>query len=398
MGPVVPLKINGKIVGMSEAGRTRLGALDALRGLIMVVMALDHASYYVSRVHQSERFPGPLPDYDGVAWFLTREFTHLCAPGFFFLMGAGMVLFAASRRAQGWTESQIRWRMVTRGLLMVVLAYLFELPPLLMIPDPLKGGPFVIPGMGGMPLLIVVTLACLGLTYALCGLLMRLSTRSWLAIGFIAIMAPNFLLPTLRPDTVVSIWLRLFLVPGVTGPLLVSYPVLPWLGISALGAGFGHLLLRNRDTALRAMLPMGIAYLLGYAGIRVGGGFGNLVVASGHGWIDWFTVVKYPPSLAFCLLTLGVNFVLLSCLHRAGAWLEGARRLLAVYGQAPLFYYAGHLWLYFAVRQVFFRQSSAPLWLLLVVWLGGVAAMYPACLWYRRFKEARPAESVWRML
>jgi len=129
----------------------------------------------------------------------------------------------------------------------------------------------------------------------------------------------------------------------------------------------------------------------------LGGGFGNISLAAGTGLIPFLTVVKYPPSLAFVLLTLGTNFCLLSLFHRAGAWLDGVRRLLSVYGQAPLFFYIAHLWVYSALHIAFFRTTPASRWLFLLLWLAGVAALYPVCKRYRQFKESRPPESLWRM-
>lgn len=371
----------------------RLGSLDALRGLIIVLMAMDHSAFFIAHVHPHESWSAPLPQYADVGWFLTRWLTHLCAPGFFFLMGAGMSLFAASRHDLGWTHARITRFLVTRGLLLIPVFYFLETPPLV-VPSLLQGQPALAGPDNYIAIMILVTL---GLSMAITAPLLRLSVRSWLAIAFIAILAPNFLLPTLKATDAINPLLRLFVVPGVTSPILSVYPLLPWSGVCALGIGFGLLLRRNQDRALRAMLPMGLAYLIAYLGIRIGGGFGNLQLASGTGLISFLTVVKYPPSLAFILVTLGVNFILLSLFHRAGAWLDAVRRVLSVYGQAPLFFYLTHLYLYATLGMLFFRTDAAPRWLFLIIWLAGVALLYPACLRYRRFKESHPPESLWRM-
>ncbi|MGC4054549.1 MAG: hypothetical protein QM757_36175 [Paludibaculum sp.] len=108
-------------------------------------------------------------------------------------------------------------------------------------------------------------------------------------------------------------------------------------------------------------------------------------------------MIKYPPSLAFCLLTLGINLSLLSLIYRAGSWLDPLRRLLTVYGQAPLFFYLAHLWLFCLVRLAIFRDAAPDRWVLYVVWIAGVVLLYPACGWYRRMKAARPPESLLRL-
>lgn len=364
----------------------RLNSLDALRGLIMVLMALDHSSHFIARVHPFEFWTGPLPGYIDPGWFLTRWLTHLCAPGFFFLMGAGMSLFAASRRELGWTHARITRYLVTRGLLLIPVFYLIEAPAFL-LPSLIQGQPLM---AGAGTYLVLMVLVTLGLSMAVTAPLLRLSVRSWLAIGFIAILTPDFLLPTLSAADPISPLLRILVVAGATPPVMSGYPLLPWSGICALGIAFGQLIRRNQDKALRAMLPMGLAYLIGFAGIRIGGGFGNLALAAGPGLIPFLTVVKYPPSLAFVLLTLGINFTLLSSFHRAGAWLDAARRILAVYGQTPLFFYLAHLYVYATLGLIFFRSGPAPRWLFLLTWLAGVAILYPACLRYRRFKRAAP--------
>src|SRR6266446_1990435 len=86
-------------------------AMDRLRGLIMVIMAIDHASLFIAHQHSSESWRGDITVYSSAFPFLTRFTTHLCAPGFFFLMGAGMAMFAASRRARAWSENRIAWFM-----------------------------------------------------------------------------------------------------------------------------------------------------------------------------------------------------------------------------------------------------------------------------------------------
>jgi uncharacterized membrane protein len=110
------------------AATKRLGALDAHRGFIMVLMAIDHASYFIARAHSAEFWGTELPVYPDAFWFWTRWITHLCAPGFFFLMGIGMIFFADARRKAGWEESRITRFFVIRGLLLILLQLFVENP------------------------------------------------------------------------------------------------------------------------------------------------------------------------------------------------------------------------------------------------------------------------------
>ena len=100
----------------------RFQAPDALRGLIIILMALDHANHFVAQKHSSgEYWGGDFPEYYGALSFLTRLVTHLSAPGFFFLMGMGMVLFTLSRRKRNWRESKIIQHFILRGSILILL-------------------------------------------------------------------------------------------------------------------------------------------------------------------------------------------------------------------------------------------------------------------------------------
>jgi uncharacterized membrane protein len=106
----------------------RLVGLDLFKGLIMAIMALDHASFFAAKFHPFEFWDQALPHYPDAVSFLTRFFTHLCAPGFFFMMGAGMILLANSRRSQGWPEGRIMRFFLIRGFILVLLQFFLENP------------------------------------------------------------------------------------------------------------------------------------------------------------------------------------------------------------------------------------------------------------------------------
>src|SRR5262245_23693850 len=113
----------------AEIVPARLLPLDMVRGLLMIVMALDHANLFIAHQHSSGEFWNrPLPHYESAIAFLTRFVTHMAAPGFFFLMGAGMILFAEARRDLGWSEWRIARQFVVRGLALIGLQMLVENP------------------------------------------------------------------------------------------------------------------------------------------------------------------------------------------------------------------------------------------------------------------------------
>ena len=103
----------------------RLLPVDALRGLIIVFMALDHANHFIAHKHSAgEYWTGGFPIYTDALAFITRLVTHLSAPGFFFLMGVGMVLFASSRRERGWSTLDLLKHFWIRGALLIALQIL----------------------------------------------------------------------------------------------------------------------------------------------------------------------------------------------------------------------------------------------------------------------------------
>ncbi|MGD8864584.1 MAG: heparan-alpha-glucosaminide N-acetyltransferase domain-containing protein, partial [Anaerolineales bacterium] len=108
---------------------SRIEPIDAFRGLIIILMALDHANYFIAQRHPSgEHWGGPFPSYDDPIAFLTRFVTHLSAPGFFFLMGMGMMLFAERRAGRGWPRQKIRRHLALRGLILIVLQFVIVNP------------------------------------------------------------------------------------------------------------------------------------------------------------------------------------------------------------------------------------------------------------------------------
>ena len=116
---------NGSSLERSAEKLSRLFAVDALRGLIIVFMALDHANHFIAQTHSpGEYFGGAFPVFYDPLAFLTRFVAQLCAPGFFFLMGAGMVLFANSRRESGWDERRLVRHFWIRGLVLIALQLL----------------------------------------------------------------------------------------------------------------------------------------------------------------------------------------------------------------------------------------------------------------------------------
>ncbi len=384
--------LNGVPASVQAAGRTdRLAAVDGLRGLIMVVMALDHANFFIARLHPlPEMWTGPFPSYSSALAFLTRLVTHLAAPGFFFLMGVGITLFADSRRRLGWSQTAIAFHLLVRGALLIVLQCLVEDPAW---PIASAGRPVPLWSSGEI---YVGVLYGLGACLLVSCVLYRLGS-SWLigvSLGAILITQIVFAGP-IRLLAPFSLWLRLLLVPGNTGDISVYYPVIPWLGLMTFGLLFGRWLLEDRAGALRRALVIGLVCLVLFGLVRLAGGWGNIRPAQGPGWIAFFNVVKYPPSLVFIFLALGIDLILLAGLARVVNRGEFWVRPFLVFGASPLFFYIAHLYLYGLLGLVF-SPAHGSLLAMYPVWLAGLAILYPLCWAYGRLKRRQAPDSVLR--
>jgi uncharacterized membrane protein len=374
---------------------TRLQWLDALRGLLIVLMAIDHASFFIDKVHRGEYWGMPLETYTNAVDFLTRFVTHFCAPGFFFLMGIGMVLLAESRYRAGWSRGKVLRHFALRGVILIVLQFLLEDPAWLVgnLINPVEMLPP--PGGGGEVWIYLGVLYGLGTAMIFWGLL--LPVRGWLVLGIsVGVVAvTQIFIPTLpNVYTLYSPVLRLLLVPGHTNALLVFYPLFPWIGIVGFGVAFGKLLVQDNARAYKSALIAGTASLALFFVLRLLD-VGDFHPIAGPGWMAFFSMTKYPPSLVYILLTLGVVLLVLYLFvqlsKHASRWL----RVLGVYGSAPLIFYLAHLYLYEFIGFAF--PTGTQIGVMYGLWLVGLLILYPLCRWYGNFKQKTPPESLWRL-
>lgn len=366
----------------------RFVALDVMRGLVMVLMSIDHASeaFNAGRLFTDSSYfwkPGsPLP----TAQFVTRWLTHLCAPTFVFLAGASLAISAGSRRAEGQTPRAIDAHIAKRGALLIAfdvlwMSWVMRSPGQFLLQ--------VLYGLGASLLLMIP--------------LRRLGDRALLAVGLGWIV-----LGELVVSFVVSSGLRESLFAGLLvsggffwrGRLIVAYPALPWLAFMAIGWVFGRRLLawksRARDldrTAARVLLYWGAAALAGFALLRGIDGYGNMLLHRDDGSIvQWLHVSKYPPSATFACLELGIMALVLSLLftvsgRRAGAAFGGPIRTI---GQTALFFYLLHIHVLVLVASALGVREKLGLWSAYAGAAAVLVLLYPACVRYRRFKAEHP--------
>ena len=387
---------------MMQTQSKRLFPLDALRGLIIVFMALDHANYFIAQQHSSgEHWGGSFPVYNSVLPLLTRLVTHFSASGFFFLMAVGMLLFAESRKKQGWRIWKIIAPFWIRGILLIALQ-LFVINPIW------KAGPEFFPEF------YIGVLIALGMTMMLGSLFLNLPPIALLFLNLSLLIGTEWLHPnpstwgTLNIDVPNMVLMR----SGGDGHLWSNYPALPWLELVVFGIFFGKSLRADSKKVYRTGLWLGITLLILFVVIRYLDGFGNIRPRAGDTWIDFLNVVKYPPSMVFTFMTMGINLLVLwgfsrannpsKSSHRPGV-LSGGRRLktvcrpLVVFGSEPLFMYIAHLALYMLIGK-YFAPHGMSIPAMLPYWLLGLLILYPLTLWYGRFKQSQSPQSIWRFI
>lgn len=378
----------------------RLDALDLARGLIMIVMAIDHASALIAKVHFSEFWGIDLPDYNNnLLHFFTRYITHICAPGFFLFMGVGMVWFRQKRMASGWSERQISSYFVKRGIAILLIHQFIELPlwAIGFVSNQMEiSGPSA-PGVGtSYQYLFLGVLFSLALSMIIWGLLIRLHTGVILTISIAAGLITQLLVPDITmASEVIPSWQAFLWLAGRHEFGYVFYPILPWLFMSGLGLVIGRLLFKQGKEAMGQLFGIGIGCLIVLLVIKFFNGFGNLHTVSTEGVIEFLRTTKYPPSLTFLLFGLGTNLILLSLF----SWMKlpaVLHKVITVFGRTAMFFYLAHLLVYGLLAHLF--PYGLSIGLMYPFWLLGLAILYPVCSWYIGFKKRRGPKSLWRYI
>jgi uncharacterized membrane protein len=346
----------------------------------MVLMTVDHASgvFNAGRVMTDSVFmyhPGtPLP----TAQFLTRWITHLCAPTFVFLAGTVLALSVARREAAGERATAIDRFIVTRGLLIAAL-------------DPVWMSPVFAPGQ-----VLLQVLYAIGGSFVAMAFLRRLDDRWLLAAALAIIVGGEALagLALLASGGTPTIPVALLVTGGQLGTVIVAYPLVPWLGMMMLGWVFGRRLAASSARGVeRRLVAAGLGALATFAVLRGANGYGNMRLLREDGsLVQWLHVSKYPPSLTFTTLELGLMALGLAALFRLERVPAAATALRPVWllGQTALFYYLLHVHLLTLAAWTFGGAHQNGLGLTWAAALGTVVALFPLCAWYRGYKRAHP--------
>jgi len=380
----------------------RIQSVDALRGAIMMLMAIDHIRDYIAR-SAMQFLPTDLSR-TTAAIFFTRWITHFCAP--VFILTAGLGAFLWMNRGKH-SKSELSRYLITRGAWLIFLE-ITVLRFILLSQISFRTNP-----------VLLMILWAIGLSMIALAALIYLPMRVLAGLSIAIIALHNLFdgVSSERFGRAAWLWDILhqqgaFTFVGIS--FQTAYPVLPWIGVMAAGYCLGTLFLWDAKRRRRYLLRLGLALIAAFIMLR-----GVNIYGDPAPWIHQptalFTVLsflnttKYPPSLEFLLMTLGPAIV-------AMAWLErfhfSFTNPLIVFGRVPFFYYAGHLlvahlitialnlarygrtsFLFLAPpsmgspSELFPPDYGFPLWTVYVVWVGVLLLLYPACLWFARLKQ-----------
>lgn len=395
-----------------ESGKARIDSIDLLRGIVMVIMLLDHTRDFVHNAAQ--QFDPTDLSRTNVALFFTRWITHYCAPVFVFLAGTGAYL----QLARGTSKRQLSRFLVTRGLWLIVLEMTLVKFGISFNPDIRFLGFLQVIWVIGVSMIVLAALLHLPKSViAGFGLLMIATHNlfdSYQVTGWGGPGSPV-------PGIAAKLWILLhqafygFPVFGFPSPIVfVLYPLIPWIGVMAVGYVCGGLYQLDADRRKRLLLVIGGAATLLFIIIRAINLYGDpspwshqestLLTA-----LSFINTSKYPPSLLFLLMTLGPSLMVL-------AWFESSsvggrlRDFLVTFGRVPLFFYllqwyTAHLFsllLHLATGKPVSWLFQSPmefkppppgtgfnLFVVYLSWIAGLLLLYPLCKWFAGVKRRR---------
>lgn len=392
--------------------KIRIDSIDLLRGIVMVIMMLDHTRDFVhNAVFQ---FAPEDPTSTNPALFFTRWITHFCAPTFVFLAGTGIYL----QFNRGKSKSELSRFLITRGLWLIFLEFTL-----------VRVGAFFNVELKFLGMLQVIWV--IGLSMVLMAALIHLPLRVLAAFGLIMIALHN-LLDRFRiagafgnPNLGIGdkLWIilhqqGLFSIAGPSSPVvLLLYPLIPWVGVMAVGYAFGSIYKKNPNERRRLLIVIGLIAVVLFFVIRGINIYGDPQVWSWqsrgmiYSVLSFLNTTKYPPSLLYLLMTLGPAILALAAFEAGNAKApSGLRKFFITFGRVPLFFYllqwpTAHL-----ISLVLHYAFGKPTWWLfktpidwnnipntmgfnLVVvylcWIAGVMLLYPLCKWFANVKQRR---------
>jgi uncharacterized membrane protein len=378
--------------------RHRISSIDVLRGIVMILMALDHVRDFFG-------LPGNPTDpaRASVALFFTRWITHLCAPTFFFLTGTSAYLAGRGRPATALSRFLLLrgvWLIALELTIIRCLGYQFNVD---------------------YRVTFLIILWALGWSMIALSALIFLPMPAIAAFG-VGLIAAHNAFDTVRPATLGAfgpVW-RVLHVQGVllNTPrhlVFVAYPLIPWIGVTAAGYALGPVFQWSADDRQRILRRLGAALAIAFVVVRAANVYGDRVrwttqASPVRTLLSFLNATKYPPSLLYLLMTLGPAMLLLARFdRRPSRWLQPA----LTFGRVPMFYFVLHLpaihalatavcylrygdahWMFESPSLDKYPFTAPPAWgyslpVVYAIWIGLVVALYPVCRWYANVKQRR---------
>ncbi len=388
----------------SISTRQRIASIDIVRGLVMVLMALDHTRDYfhfgVLSLHLD-----PLDAATTTPWlFTTRWITHLCAPAFVLLTGIGGFLYTQKLGVNG---LQASWYFISRGLWLILLE-----------------NTLIIFGWTFSPYyenFFLQVIWAIGFSMVMLGFIFGLPRSVLLFIALLIIGCHNLFDNVIFEKDSTKAYLWAILHQGGPIPLgdrlaFVVYPALPWFGIMLLGYCMGPLFTTaTHQKRAIVLFWAGLGGIALFIGLRFLGLYGDpnpwvMDQEASTSIYTFFDVDKYPPSLLYTLVTIGITCWLLLLFE----WIRlPGLHVLKVYGTVPLFYYAVHIYLIHGLNILAFFIGGGNLSdldtsqgfrgypdsfgfglpVVYAVWIFVVVVLYPICVWFARVKSRN--KSAW---
>lgn len=382
----------------------RLTNIDMLRGLVIVLMALDHVRDFF--MMNGAMDPTSQTDVSAPL-FLTRWVTHFCAPVFVFLAGTSAGLMSSRK-----TNKELGSFLLKRGLWLIFIE-------VTVISTAWTFAPFEgVPEVGGATIFAMQVIWVIGASMVALAGFQYLGTRACLAIGAAILLGHNALDPIWPTGNLFSgndpLWYGLHSQSSTTvGPviLLFVYPLLPWIGVMLLGYGTVYIFKKKPSERDQYLLRAGVLMVFAFVAIRLTGLYGDpnswAVQSAGVQAIlfDFINLTKYPPSLLFLLATLGPMAVVCAYADRMRGWLKDT---LVMFGRVPFAFYVAHLYLIRAMNLalasyegidvedmmtfVFFlpkEDFGVSLGWIYAIWILVLAILYPFCRWMADLKSRR---------
>lgn len=360
-----------------ETGRIR--SIDYLRGVALILMAVDHSMYFAGAQPIAESYGFKMPTLGPDLLTLIGLVTNPASVIFFTLAGTSIALFESQRIRNGWTEHDITTFLIKKGCLLIGLDFVIQ------------------PFLWSEHQITIDTLTALGVNIILLTLIRRLRTRYLLIVGAGFSLAYPFIVSAIKDCTDGPICIALDVLFQYThsGPVHVEFPVLARLNLLIVGYIFGRTILRKRAIVSRHLLIAGVICFLCAISLRAIGSFGNFVpFEAGSRPIMFFIMSKQPPSLVFLLFNFSLGALILLIIvgfqNALDKTLIGSA--ISSIGKAPLFFYVIHLLIYGKlISHIADFHLFTRTWELVVIeFLSGIIILIPLCHYYRKLRERYP--------